>query len=199
MKERLFQQVEFLVETDKLKTILRQTHLIHQDRRENDAEHSWHLALAAMVLAEHANQEIDLPKVIKMVLVHDLVEIDAGDTFCYDYEGAKDKVQREEVAARRIFGLLPKDQAGEFRTLWDEFEERETPEARFAAALDRFQPVLHNLHTGGGTWKRYGITREQVEERSSPMAQGSDQLWQYVSGLMDEAVASGMMKEWRED
>ena len=199
MNQRLLQQVEFLVEVDKLKTILRQTHLIHQERRENDAEHSWHLALAAMVLAEHANEVIDIAKVITMVLVHDLVEIDAGDTFCYDYEGAKDKAQREERAADRIFGLLPEDQAHSFRNLWDEFEERETPEARFAAALDRFQPVLHNLHTGGGTWKRHGIPRAQVEERNSPMGQGSVRLWQYVSRLLDEAVASGMMKEWRED
>lgn len=199
MNERLLQQVEFLVEVDKLKTILRQTHLIHQDRRENDAEHSWHLAIAAMVLVEHVNEEVDLAKVITMVLIHDLVEIDAGDTFCYDYEGAKDKAQREERAADRIFGLLPEDQAQTFRNLWDEFEERETPEARFAAALDRFQPVLHNLHTGGGAWKRHGIPRAQVEDRNSPMGQGSVRLWQYVSRLLDEAVASGMMKEWRED
>lgn len=199
MKERLRQQVEFLVEIDKLKIILRRTHLIHDDRRENDAEHSWHLALAAMVLAEYANDKIDLAKVIKMVLIHDLVEIDAGDTFCYDYEAAKDKVQREEKAADRIFGLLPQEQGQEFRDLWEEFEERVTPEARFAAALDRLQPVLHNLHTQGGTWHEHKITRAQVDERNSPMAEGSTQLWQYISGLLDEAVVSGMLKEWRED
>lgn len=199
MNERLVKQVEFLVEIDKLKTILRQTHLIHEDRRENDAEHSWHLALAAILLAEHANEQVDVAKVMKMVLIHDLVEIDAGDTFCYDYEMAKDKAQREEKAADRLFGLLPADQGGEFRDLWDEFEERVTPEARFAAALDRFQPVLHNLHTGGGTWKRHGITREQVEQRNAPMAEGSQRLWDYISGRLDEAVNSGAMKEWRKD
>lgn len=199
MKERLLQQVEFLVEIDKLKTILRQTRLIHEDRRENDAEHSWHLALAAMVLAEYANEEVDLAKVIKMVLIHDLVEIDAGDTFCYDYQGAKDKAQRELKAADRLFAILPQDQGREFRALWEEFEEVVTPEAKFAAALDRFQPVLHNLHNGGGTWVHHGITRAQVEERNAPMAYGSIKLWEYVSACLDKAVADGILKEWREN
>lgn len=197
MNERLLRQVEFLAEIDKLKNVLRQTRLIHEDRRENDAEHSWHLALAAIVLAEHANEPIDTAKVIKMVLIHDLVEIDAGDTFCYDYEGAKDKEEREQRAADRLFSMLPGDQGREFRVLWDEFEERKSPEARFAAALDRFQPVLHNLRTGGGTWIRHGITRDQVEERNAPMAEGSRQLWQYISELLDEAEGTMMKEEWR--
>jgi putative hydrolase of HD superfamily len=199
MKQRLLKQVEFLVEIDKLKTILRQTNLIHRERRENDAEHSWHLALAALVLAEHANEPVDLAKVIAMVLVHDLVEIDAGDTFCYDYEGYKDKAQREELAAERIFALLPEDQGRELRALWEEFEERATPEARFATALDRFQPVLHNLHTDGGTWRRYNITRPQVEERNAPMAEGSQLLWEYRSSCLDEAVVKGMLSEGRDE
>ncbi|HOB34283.1 MAG TPA: HD domain-containing protein [Bacillota bacterium] len=197
--ERLLQQIQFLVEIDKLKTVLRQTRLIDADRRENSAEHSWHLAVAAMVLAEHANDSIDLAKVLKMVLIHDLVEIDAGDTFCYDYAGYADKALREERAAERIFGLLPQEQGREFRALWQEFEERATPEARFAAALDRFMPVLHNLHTGGGTWTRHGITRAQVEERNSPMAEGSVTLWAYISRALDEAEAAGILENWRED
>ncbi|NLO87076.1 MAG: HD domain-containing protein [Firmicutes bacterium] len=197
--ERLLQQIQFLVEIDKLKTVLRQTRLIDADRRENSAEHSWHLAVAAMVLAEHANDSIDLAKVLKMVLIHDLVEIDAGDTFCYDYAGYADKALREERAAERIFGLLPQEQGREFRALWQEFEERATPEARFAAALDRFMPVLHNLHTGGGTWTRHGITRAQVEERNSPMAEGSVTLWAYISRALDEAEAAGILEDWRED
>lgn len=195
MRERLLKQVEFLVEIDKLKLILRQTRLIHEDRRENDAEHSWHLAMAALILAEHANEDIDLGKVLKMVLIHDLVEIDAGDTFCYDLEGAKDKAQREQKAAQRIFGLLPADQGEEFHALWEEFEERQTPEARFAAALDRFQPVLHNLRTGGGTWARHGIVRSQVQQRNAPMAEGSVALWDYISELLDDAAAQGILKE----
>lgn len=197
--ERLLQQIQFLVEIDKLKTVLRQTRLIDADRRENSAEHSWHSAVAAMVLAEHANDSIDLAKVLKMVLIHDLVEIDAGDTFCYDYAGYADKALREERAAERIFGLLPQEQGREFRALWQEFEERATPEARFAAALDRFMPVLHNLHTGGGTWTRHGITRAQVEERNSPMAEGSVTLWAYISRALDEAEAAGILENWRED
>ena len=193
--KRLQQQIEFLVEIDKLKLILRQTRLIHEDRRENDAEHSWHLALAAIVLAEHANGDIDVARVVKMVLIHDLVEIDAGDTFCYDLEAGKDKGEREQRAADRIFALLPQDQGQEFRALWDEFEERKTPDAKFAAALDRFQPVLHNLRTGGGTWARNSITRDQVEERNAPMAQGSTELWEYISELLAEAVSTGLLKD----
>lgn len=196
MNERLLKQVEFLAEIDKLKTILRQTRLIHEDRRENDAEHSWHLALAAILLAEHANEEVDVAKVIKMVLIHDLVEIDAGDTFCYDYELARDKAQREEKAADRLYGLLPEEQGRELRILWDEFEERITPEAKFAAALDRFQPVLHNLRTDGGTWIRHGISRAQVEERNAPMAEGSVRLWEYIEELLNEAEKTIMKNDW---
>lgn len=195
MRERLQQQVEFLLEIDKLKTIFRRTSLMYADRFENDAEHSWHLAMTAMVLAEYANEAIDLGKVIRMVLVHDLVEIDAGDTYCYDLEGAKDKALREEKAADRVFGLLPREQSRELRQLWEEFELGETPEARFANAVDRFQPVLFNLRTGGRSWAENNISRKQVDGRVAPIALGSTVLWQYIARLLDEAVAKGFLKE----
>lgn len=195
LMDRLQQQVEFLLEIDKLKTIFRRTSLIHADRFENDAEHSWHLALTAMVLAEYANEAVNLGKVIRMVLVHDLVEIDAGDTYCYDVEGARDKVQREEKAADRIFGLLPPEQSRELRQLWEEFELGETPEARFAGAVDRFQPVLFNLRTAGRSWEENGICRKQVDGRVAPIALGSIVLWHYITRLLDEAVAQGILKE----
>lgn len=195
MKDRLAQQVAFLLEIDKLKTIFRRTSLVHAQRFENDAEHSWHLALAAMILAEHADEVVDLGRVLQLVLVHDLVEIDAGDTYCYDAEGAKDKARREELAARRIFGLLPRDQELEFRALWNEFEAGESPEARFANALDRFQPVLFNLVNQGRSWRENGIKRSQVDARVAPIARGSETLWQYLGTLLDGAVARGILEE----
>lgn len=195
MKDRLAQQVAFLLEIDKLKTIFRRTSLVHAQRFENDAEHSWHLALAAMILAEHADVVVDLGRVLQLVLVHDLVEIDAGDTYCYDAEGAKDKARREELAARRIFGLLPRDQELEFRALWNEFEAGESPEARFANALDRFQPVLFNLVNQGRSWRENGIKRSQVDARVAPIARGSETLWQYLGTLLDGAVARGILEE----
>ncbi|HEX5324571.1 MAG TPA: HD domain-containing protein, partial [Capsulimonadaceae bacterium] len=142
--ERLSQQIAFIIETDKLKDILRRTYIMSGDRLENSAEHSWQLALMATLLAEHSNEPIDVAHVVKMVLVHDLVEIDAGDTYCYDVVAEQDKVEREERAADRIFGLLPADQGKQIRLLWEEFEARETPEARFAAAIDRLMPMLLN-------------------------------------------------------
>ena len=195
MKDRLSQQVAFLLEIDKLKTIFRRTSLVHAQRLENDAEHSWHLALAAMILVGYADEEIELGRVLQLVLVHDLVEIDAGDTYCYDAEGAKDKARREELAARRIFGLLPRDQELEFRALWNEFEAGESPEARFANALDRFQPVLFNLVNQGRSWRENGIKRSQVDARVAPIARGSETLWQYLGTLLDGAVARGILEE----
>lgn len=195
MKDRLSQQVAFLLEIDKLKTIFRRTSLVHAQRLENDAEHSWHLALAAMILVGYADEEIELGRVLQLVLVHDLVEIDAGDTYCYDAEGAKDKARREELAARRIFGLLPRDQELEFRALWNEFEAGESPEARFANALDRLQPVLFNLVNQGRSWRENGIKRSQVDARVAPIARGSETLWQYLDGLLDGAVARGILEE----
>jgi len=190
---RLEQQIAFILEIDRLKTVLRQTVLTDQSRRENTAEHSWHLAMMALVLAEHSNEKPDLTRVLKMVLVHDIVEIDAGDTFCYDDHANEDKLEREQRAADRLFSLLPNDQARELRELWEEFEERKSRDARFAAALDRLQPILLNLTTEGHSWRKHGITRAQVVERNSPMAEGSQTLWKHVSSLLDEAVSSGVL------
>ena len=154
--QRLLAQVSFITEIDKLKTIQRQTLLLDGSRQENDAEHSWHLAMMVVVLAEYSNRPIDVARVVKMVLVHDVVEIDAGDTFAYDEGAHHDKEAREQTAADRLFGLLPKDQAMEMRALWDEFEAGETADAQFANAVDRMQPVLHNALTGGKQWLKHG-------------------------------------------
>jgi len=167
---RLGKQIRFLVEADKLKGVFRQSRLIEEDRKENDAEHSWHIAMAVFLFSEYAqDQNIDWYRVIKMLLVHDLVEIDAGDTYCYDDKGRQDQAQREAIAADRIFGLLPADQATEFRALWDEYEERESPESRFANALDRVQPFLHNYFTNGQTCQANNINSHQVHERKDPL------------------------------
>ena len=192
--ERLEQQIRFLLEIDKLKTVLRRTYILHADRSENTAEHSWHLAITAMLLAEHANEQIDIPRVIKMVLIHDIVEIDAGDTYLYDAAGALDKTERERAAADRLFGILPADQGQEFRELWDEFESRLTIESRFAAALDRFVPQLHNYHTQGRTWKEHGITSDRVLERNACIADGSSTLWEWAQALLNDAVVKGFLK-----
>jgi putative hydrolase of HD superfamily len=189
---RLARQIEFIVEVDKLKEILRQTILTQSRRQENDAEHSWHLCLCVIVLAEHANQpDLDVLRVLKMVIVHDLVEIDAGDTFAYDTARMADQHAREAIAADRIFGLLPEDQAREFRALWDEFEERITPEARFALAVDRFQPMLLNCRTEAAAWRKHGVTHDRVKARNAMIAQGSEALWQHMAGLLEESVAAG--------
>ncbi len=192
--DRLPRQIEFLVEIDKLKQVYRQTWLMDQSRLENDAEHSWHLAVLAVVLAEYAaGPDLDLVKVLKMVLIHDLVEIDAGDTYAYDTDSQRDQAQRERKAADRLFHILPPDQAAEFRAYWDEFDARETPEACYAAALDRLQPLLHNYHTQGKAWREHGITSDRVFERNSPAADGAPVLWQYAEGLIRDAVEKGYL------
>ena len=194
--ERLEQQIQFIVEIDKLKQVVRQTYLTDASRRENSVEHSWHLAMMAMVLAEHANEsDIDIQRVIKMVLVHDIVEIDAGDTFLYDDKHSESKISRELAAADRLFNLLPTDQAEMFRKLWDEFEARETKDAKFAYALDRLQPMLHNIITKGKAWQQHGIKKSQVIDKNSPMQEGSVSLWDYISGLLDDAVEEGYLSE----
>ncbi|MBW2513453.1 MAG: HD domain-containing protein [Deltaproteobacteria bacterium] len=194
--DRLRKQLEFIREIDKLKTVLRQSQLTSQSRKENDAEHSWHLAVMAILLSEYAkDRHLDIFHVVKLVLIHDLVEIDAGDTFCYDKIGNRQKLERETLAADRIFNILPQDQASQIRNLWDEFEARETPEACFAAALDRLQPLLQNFHTQGGTWQEHGIKRQQVIQRNSPMNDGAPALWEYAEKLIDEAVEKGILKE----
>jgi putative hydrolases of HD superfamily len=191
---RLEQQLEFIMEIDKLKRVYRQTYLLNGQDKENDAEHSWHLAVMALLLHEYAAQKVDLAKVIKMVLVHDLVEIDAGDSFCYDEAANADKGEREEAAAARLFGLLPRDQGRLFRELWEEFEERKTPEACFAAALDRLQPLLHNYHTKGISWQEHKVTEDMVLERNCHIREGSPGLWEYAKGLIADAVDKGYLQ-----
>jgi putative hydrolase of HD superfamily len=192
--ERFKSQIEFILEADKLKKILRRTTILDRSRQENSAEHSWHIALIVLVLSEYAEEDnLDLLQVIKLLLAHDLVEIDAGDTYCYDEIGGQDQKARETKAADRIFGILPSDQAVSFRSLWDEYEARETPESQFANALDRFQPFLHNYFTRGHTWKKHGIRKKQVLARMQPVDEGSHLLWDYISNLIDDAVKKGYL------
>ena len=193
---RLQKQIEFILEADKLKHTLRKTILTDRSRRENSAEHSWHIALTVLVLTEYAKDKtIDLFRVLKMLLIHDLVEIDAGDTYCYDDQGRKDQAQREERAADRIFSILPDDQARSFRQLWDEFEAGKTAESRFANALDRLQPFLHNYFTEGQTWQENDVKSSQVVARMQPVEDGSPLLWNYVKALLYDAVTKGYLSE----
>ncbi len=190
--ERLERQMRFLIEADKLKEVFRQSLVTQSRRRENSAEHSWHFALMVATLAEHSNhQPLDVLRILKMVLIHDLVEIDAGDTYAYDVANQAAQHEREARAADRIFGLLPADQAADFRALWDEFEARQTPEARFAAACDRFHPMLLNCLTGGVTWRAHGVTYEKVVARNAHAAEGSQTIWAYALRMIDEAAARG--------
>lgn len=193
--QRLAQQLQFILEIDRLKHILRQTLLTDGSRQENSAEHSWHIAIMAMVFAEYAPPGVDMMCAIKMLLIHDLVEIDAGDTFCYDTHANHNKADREAQAATRLFGLLPADQGTELRQLWDEFEAQETVTAHFAAALDRIQPFLHNRTTQGGTWKQHGIARHQVMHRMKPVSVGAPDLWEFVQAAIDECVAMGYLRD----
>lgn len=189
---RLARQIEFIAECDRLKEIFRQTVNTHSRRAENDAEHSWHLCLCVIVLAEHANvRTLDVLRVLKMIIVHDLVEIDAGDTFAYDVAAMANQHEREAIAADRIFGLLPPDQAAEFRALWDEFEAKTTPEAKFATAVDRFQPMLLNCRSQGAAWNRHGITHDRVVARNRHIADGCDPLWQYAEKMLQDIVDAG--------
>jgi putative hydrolase of HD superfamily len=197
--QQLARRIDFLIEIDRLKHVLRRTYLPGSDRRENTAEHSWHLALAALVLADYAEEPVDMSRVLSMALVHDIVEIDAGDTFFYDPAGALDKVEREQLAAGRIFGLLPPDQAAELRTLWDEFEDRQTPEARFAYALDRFMPLLHNYLTGGRPWRQHGVRGEQVMTMTDNIAPGSAAVAAFARDLVADAMARGYFDELKDD
>ena len=193
--DRLQRQLAFVVEIDKAKSILRNSLVIEAGRRENDAEHAWHLAVMARLLAEYARDEIDVDRVIEMLLVHDLVEIDAGDTFIYDTVARERQAEKERAAADRIFGLLPADQAAALRARWEEFEARQTPEARFAGALDRLQPLLLNFHTRGHAWRKHGVRRAQVMAVNASIADGAPKLWDYARGLIDEAVRRGYLAE----
>lgn len=193
--ERLQKQIKFIVEIDKAKQVFRQNVVIGTERNENDAEHSWHLAVMAMLLAEYFdNEELDILKVIKLVLIHDLVEIYAGDTFCYDDKEHENKEEREKEAAKRLFSILPEDQAREFEELWNEFEESQTPEARFAACLDRLQPLILNYNTNGHTWKKPGVTSEKVLRRNEPLKENAPALWEYVKEVINDSIQKGYLK-----
>lgn len=182
----------FVLEVDKLKEVLRRTRLPHSRRLENSAEHTWHIVLMAVTLAEHADTaQLDLGRVLRMLLVHDLVEIDAGDTFGYDTAAHADKHEREVRAAERLFGLLPEDQAVEFRALWDEFEAVATAEARFALAMDRLQAVMLNAASAGGSWREHRVTYDRVVARNRVIADASPLLWQFALRLLDDAVKNG--------
>jgi putative hydrolase of HD superfamily len=195
-KDRFRQQIEFILEVDKLKNVLRKTILMDRSRRENSAEHSWHIALTVLILSEYAkDSDVDLFRVMKILLIHDLIEIDAGDTYCYDDQARKDQARREKKAADRIFNLLPADQAKTLRELWDEFEERSTPESRLANALDRLQPFLHNYFTEGQIWQENNIKSAQVKARMHPVDDGAPVLWNYVSSLIEDGVKKGFLAE----
>ncbi|MBQ9898568.1 MAG: HD domain-containing protein [Ruminococcus sp.] len=194
MNDRLNKQIAFMLELDKMKALYRQSYVLNEDRKENDAEHSWHLAVMAFLLAEHANEDVNIAHVMKMVLLHDVVEIDAGDTYCYDTEANKSKAEREEKAAQRIYSILPEDQREEYYALWREFEERETPEARFATVLDRLQPMLLNYTRHGQAWQEHGIHKEQVLSRNMPYFDASDDLAELIREVIDDAAAKGWLK-----
>jgi len=191
MMERLEKQMEFILEVDKVKKIVRQTYLSDASRKENDAEHSWHLALMAVLLKEYSNEEVDLAKVIPMVLIHDLVEIDAGDTYAYDEAGAKTKRERETKAADRIFGLLPSNQGTWLRELWEEFEAYETAEAKFAHVLDNAQPLLLNDASNGRSWAEHGVHKSQIYKRNEHTSEGSREIWEYMKKLVDKHIQLG--------
>ena len=193
--DRLAPQIEFLVEADRLKGILRRTPLVDGSRRENSGEHSWHLVLFAMVLHEHLDGDCDLLHVLEMLAVHDLVEIDAGDTFAYDADGHETKEERERLAADRVFGMLPADQGSRLRALWEEFEGQQTIEARFANALDRLQPLLQNSRAGGGSWKDHDLSRTQVMRRMAPIEHTLPTAWPMVVRVIDSFCRSGMIQD----
>ena len=191
MDERLKKQMDFILEVDKVKNIMRQTYLADGKRKENDAEHSWHLALMAVLLKEYAPEEVDLGKVVPMVLIHDLVEIDAGDTYAYDDVGALTKRAREKAAADRIFGLLPQDQGKWLYDLWEEFEAYETPEAKYAHMLDNSQPLFLNNATDGISWVEHGVKKSQIYKRNRKTGEGAPAIWEYMQELIDNHVKAG--------
>ena len=186
-------QIQFIMELDKIKKIGRQTYLSDASRKENDAEHSWHLALMAFVLADYSNEPIDVLRTMKMVLLHDVIEIDAGDTYAYDTEANKTKRERELKAADRIFGLLPEAQKSEYRGLWDEFEAMETPESKFANMLDKVQPLLLNDASGGKSWAEHGVQISQVLKRDERVHEGSEEIWAYAKSILEENVKKGRL------
>ena len=194
MDKRLKQQLDFVLEIDKEKNILRQTHLSGHGRRENDAEHAWHMAIMAYLLQEYSNEKIDVARVMLMCLIHGVVEIDAGDTYAYDAEGLKTQKAREEAAKERLYSMLPEDQKADLVAIFDEFEERKTPEAKFARALDNLQPLLLNHSNGGGDWKNHDVTAEQVYGRQSRTREGSEKLFEVTDQILKENIAKGNLK-----
>ena len=191
----LLKQVAFIKEIDKLKYIQRKTKLFSSDRNENDAEHSWHLAMMAMILAEHSNKPIDVFKVVKMVLIHDIVEIDAGDVFIYDSVKNHSNTDEESIAANRIFGLLPAKQAEDLIAIWREFEDGLTDEAKFAKAMDRFEPLLQNTSNNGGTWVEFDVPYQKVYKKKKAIKEGSDSIWNYAENLINESVEKGILRK----
>ncbi len=193
--DKLLKQISFIKEIDKLKYIQRKTKLFNSDRRENDAEHSWHLAMMTIVLAEHSDQPIDVLKVLKMVLIHDIVEIDAGDTFIYDSTKNHTNTDEELIAAKRIFGLLPIEQEEEFIAIWKEFEDGITDDAKFAKSMDRFEPLLQNTSNNGGTWKEFNVPYQKVYDKKKIIKHGSTKIWNYAENLINESVDKGILKK----
>lgn len=193
--ENLLKQISFIKEIDKLKYILRKTKLFNSDRNENDAEHSWHLALMTIILAEHSNHPIDVLRVLKMVLIHDIVEIDSGDTFIYDTQKNHVNTDEERLAANRIFGILPKEQAEELIAIWEEFEAGETNEAKFAKAMDRLEPLLQNTSNNGGTWAEFNVNYSTVYEKKQAIENGSDSIWAYAKELLTNSIEKGILKK----
>ena len=191
----LLKQIQFIKEIDKIKYIQRRTCLLNSDRPENDAEHSWHLALMAIALSEHANKPVDILRVLKMVLIHDIVEIDSGDVFVYDKSKSHKNTEEEFAAAKRIFGLLPENQAKELIDLWKEFEDGETDDAKFAKSLDKLEPLLQNFSNNGGTWDKYNVTYNEVYTKKKSINKGSDTLWEYAENLLNESVDKGILKK----
>ena len=191
--DKLAQQIAFIKEIDKIKYIQRKTKLFHSERNENDAEHSWHLAMMTIVLAEHSDKPIDILKVLKMVLIHDIVEIDAGDTFIYDSTKSHTNTDEELIAAKRIFGLLPTEQAEEFIAIWEEFEESMTDEAKFAKSMDRFEPLLQNTSNNGGTWREFNVPYQKVYDKKKVIKDGSTTIWNYAENLINESVDRGIL------
>ncbi|MBQ5326474.1 MAG: HD domain-containing protein [Oscillospiraceae bacterium] len=195
MNNRLKQQLEFSLEIDKEKNILRQTHLSGNGRRENDAEHAWHMAIMAYILREYANEEVDIGKVMLMCLIHDIVEIDAGDTYAYDTENLKTQKAREDAAKERIFSLLPADQKKELIALFDEFEGWETAESKFAHAMDNLQPLILNHSNGGSDWRRHGVNAQQVYGRQNKTKLGSQKIFEVSDRILQENIRKGNIKE----
>ncbi|MBR4080063.1 MAG: HD domain-containing protein [Christensenellaceae bacterium] len=194
MDDRLKQQLSFILEIDKEKNIFRQTHLSGHGRRENDAEHAWHMAIMAYLLQEYSNEPVDILKVIMMCLIHDVVEIDAGDTYAYDEEGLKTQQAREDAAKERIYSLLPSDQKQKLIAIFDEFEENRTPEAKFAHAMDNFQPLLLNHSNDGGDWQEHQVNEKQVYARQSKTREGSEVLYELTDRILQENISKGYIK-----